>query len=282
MAIQKYKPTSPGRRFMTSADFDEITTKTPYKPLVKSVHKKKGRNNNGRITSKSRGGGAKKLYRLIDFKRDKYDIFGTIKTIEYDPNRSARIALVNYSDGEKRYILSPLNLKVGDKIVSSDKTEIVNGNSLLLKNIPEGTLVHNIEIAPKGGGKIARSAGAYATVLGTENKLTQIKLASGETRKLLCECRATVGKLGNEKHNQVVIGKAGRKRYLGRRPIVRGVAMNPVDHPHGGGEGKAARGNPHPVSKWGWITIGKKTRNNPKSDKLIVKRRRVGYGMDKR
>ena len=205
-----------------------------------------------------------------------------IKTIEYDPNRSARIALVNYSDGEKRYILAPLNLKVGDKIVSSDKTEIVNGNSLLLKNIPEGTLVHNIEIAPKGGGKIARSAGAYATVLGTENKLTQIKLASGETRKLLCECRATVGKLGNEKHNQVVIGKAGRKRYLGRRPIVRGVAMNPVDHPHGGGEGKAARGNPHPVSKWGWITIGKKTRNNPKSDKLIVKRRRVGYGMDKR
>lgn len=152
----------------------------------------------------------------------------------------------------------------------------------MLKNIPEGTLVHNIEIAPKGGGKIARSAGAYATVLGTENKLTQIKLASGETRKLLCECRATVGKLGNEKHNQVVIGKAGRKRYLGRRPIVRGVAMNPVDHPHGGGEGKAARGNPHPVSKWGWITIGKKTRNNPKSDKLIVKRRRVGYGMDKR
>ena len=282
MGIQKYKPTSPGRRFMTSADFDEITSKVPYKALVKSVHKKKGRNNTGRITSKSRGGGAKRLYRIIDFKRNKIDIPGIVQTIEYDPNRSARIALVNYKDGEKRYILAPLGIKVGDQIISSEKTEINIGNSLLLKNIPEGTLVHNIEMAPKGGGKIARSAGGYATVLGTEGSLTQIKLASGETRKLLAECRATVGRLGNEKHNQVVIGKAGRKRYLGRRPIVRGVAMNPVDHPHGGGEGKAARGNPHPVSKWGWITIGKKTRNNPKTDKMIVKRRRIGYGMDKR
>jgi large subunit ribosomal protein L2 len=282
MGIQKYKPTSPGRRFMTSADFDEITSKVPHKALVKSVHKKKGRNNNGRITSKSRGGGAKRLYRIIDFKRNKIDIPGIVQTIEYDPNRSARIALVNYKDGEKRYIRAPLGIKVGDQIISSEKTEINTGNSLLLKNIPEGTLVHNIEMAPKGGGKIARSAGGYATVLGTEGSLTQIKLASGETRKLLAECRATVGRLGNEKHNQVVIGKAGRKRYLGRRPIVRGVAMNPVDHPHGGGEGKAARGNPHPVSKWGWITIGKKTRNNPKTDKMIVKRRRIGYGMDKR
>ena len=282
MGIQKYKPTSPGRRFMTSADFDEITSKVPHKALVKSVHKKKGRNNNGRITSKSRGGGAKRLYRIIDFKRNKIDIPGIVQTIEYDPNRSARIALVNYKDGEKRYILAPLGIKVGDQIISSEKTEINTGNSLLLKNIPEGTLVHNIEMAPKGGGKIARSAGGYATVLGTEGSLTQIKLASGETRKLLAECRATVGRLGNEKHNQVVIGKAGRKRYLGRRPIVRGVAMNPVDHPHGGGEGKAARGNPHPVSKWGWITIGKKTRNNPKTDKMIVKRRRIGYGIDKR
>jgi len=282
MGIQKYKPTSPGRRFMTSADFDEITSKVPHKALVKSVHNKKGRNNNGRITSKSRGGGAKRLYRIIDFKRNKIDIPGIVQTIEYDPNRSARIALVNYKDGEKRYILAPLGIKVGDQIISSEKTEINTGNSLLLKNIPEGTLVHNIEMAPKGGGKIARSAGGYATVLGTEGSLTQIKLASGETRKLLAECRATVGRLGNEKHNQVVIGKAGRKRYLGRRPIVRGVAMNPVDHPHGGGEGKAARGNPHPVSKWGWITIGKKTRNNPKTDKMIVKRRRIGYGMDKR
>ena len=282
MAIQKYKPTSPGRRFMTSADFDEITSKVPHKALVKSVHKKKGRNNNGRITSKSRGGGAKKLYRIIDFKRNKIDIPGIVQTIEYDPNRSARIALINYKDGEKRYILAPLGIKVGDQIISAEKTEIIIGNSLLLKNIPEGTLIHNVEMAPKGGGKIARSAGGFATVLGTEGSLTQIKLASGETRKLLAECRATVGKLGNEKHNQVVIGKAGRKRYLGRRPIVRGVAMNPVDHPHGGGEGKAARGNPHPVSKWGWITIGKKTRNNPKTDKMIVKRRRIGYGMDKR
>ena len=263
---------------MTSADFDEITSKVPHKALVKSVHKKKGRNNNGRITSKSRGGGAKRLYRIIDFKRNKIDIPGIVQTIEYDPNRSARIALVNYKDGEKRYILAPLGIKVGDQIISSEKTEINTGNSLLLKNIPEGTLVHNIEMAPKGGGKIARSAGGYATVLGTEGSLTQIKLASGETRKLLAECRATVGRLGNEKHNQVVIGKAGRKRYLGRRPIVRGVAMNPVDHPHGGGEGKAARGNPHPVSKWGWITIGKKTRNNPKTDKMIVKEEELVTG----
>lgn len=272
MGIQKYKPTSPGRRFMTSADFDEITSKVPHKALVKSVHKKKGRNNNGRITSKSRGGGAKRLYRIIDFKRNKIDIPGIVQTIEYDPNRSARIALVNYKDGEKRYILAPLGIKVGDQIISSEKTEINTGNSLLLKNIPEGTLVHNIEMAPKGGGKIARSAGGYATVLGTEGSLTQIKLASGETRKLLAECRATVGRLGNEKHNQVVIGKAGRKRYLGFRPKVRGVVMNPVDHPHGGGEGKTSGGR-NPVSPWGTPTKGYRTRKPKASDKLIVKRR---------
>ena len=273
MGIQKYKPTSPGRRFMTSADFDEITSKVPHKALVKSVHKKKGRNNNGRITSKSRGGGAKRLYRIIDFKRNKIDIPGIVQTIEYDPNRSARIALVNYKDGEKRYILAPLGIKVGDQIISSEKTEINIGNSLLLKNIPEGTLVHNIEMAPKGGGKIARSAGGYATVLGTEGSLTQIKLASGETRKLLAECRATVGRLGNEKHNQVVIGKAGRKRYLGFRPKVRGVVMNPVDHPHGGGEGRTSGGR-NPVTPWGVSTKGKKTRNNKKTDIFIIKRKK--------
>ena len=282
MGLKTFKPYTKSTRGTVVIDKSSLWKGTPYKPLTKGQNFTGGRNNNGRITSKSRGGGAKRLYRIIDFKRNKIDIPGIVQTIEYDPNRSARIALVNYKDGEKRYILAPLGIKVGDQIISSEKTEINTGNSLLLKNIPEGTLVHNIEMAPKGGGKIARSAGGYATVLGTEGSLTQIKLASGETRKLLAECRATVGRLGNEKHNQVVIGKAGRKRYLGRRPIVRGVAMNPVDHPHGGGEGKAARGNPHPVSKWGWITIGKKTRNNPKTDKMIVKRRRIGYGMDKR
>ncbi|MGYP001026544160 len=282
MGIRKYKPTSAGRRFMTSADYDEITTKSPHKPLLTYSHNKKGRNNLGRITSKSRGGGHKQLYRIIDFKRDKFDVLGVVKTIEYDPNRTSRIALINYLDGEKRYILAPLGIKVGDKIIASSKTEIVTGNSLELKNIPEGTIVHNIELSPGNGGKLARSAGAYAQVLGNEKDLTMIKLSSGETRYVRSICRATIGKLGNDKHNQIVIGKAGRNRHLGRRPKVRGVAMNPVDHPHGGGEGKAARGNPHPVSKWGWITIGKKTRHNPRTEKLIVKRRRIGYGMDKR
>jgi len=282
MGIRKYKPTSPGRRFMTSADYDEITAKSPYKPLTSSLHKKKGRNNYGRITSKSRGGGHKRLYRLVDFKRDKFDIEGIVKTIEYDPNRTSRIALINYKDGEKRYVLAPSELKVGDSIISGEQTEIKVGNALLLANIPEGVIVHNIEISPKNGGKIARSAGTSAQILGKEDGLTMLKLSSGETRYIRSDCRATIGKLGNEKHNQIVIGKAGRNRHLGRRPKVRGVAMNPVDHPHGGGEGKAARGNPHPVSKWGWITIGKKTRHNPKTDKMIVKRRRIGYGMDKR
>lgn len=282
MGIRKYKPTSPGRRFMTSADYDEITAKSSYKPLTSSLHKKKGRNNYGRITSKSRGGGHKRLYRLVDFKRDKFDIEGIVKTIEYDPNRTSRIALINYKDGEKRYVLAPSELKVGDSIISGEQTEIKVGNSLLLANIPEGVIVHNIEISPKNGGKIARSAGTSAQILGKEDGLTMLKLSSGETRYIRSDCRATIGKLGNEKHNQIVIGKAGRNRHLGRRPKVRGVAMNPVDHPHGGGEGKAARGNPNPVSKWGWITIGKKTRHNPKTDKMIVKRRRIGYGMDKR
>tara|TARA_Y100001970_G_C14223593_1_gene854155 strand:- start:638 stop:1486 length:849 start_codon:yes stop_codon:yes gene_type:complete len=282
MGIKKYKPSSPGRRFMTSADYDEITSSSPYKPLIVSSHRKKGRNNNGRITSKSRGGGHKRLYRLIDFKRDKFNVQGIVKTVEYDPNRTARIALINYKDGEKRYILCPSDLKVGDTIISSDKTEIKTGNTLLLSNIPEGTVIHNIELSPGNGGKLARSAGSFAQVLGKESELVMVKLSSGETRYIRSNCRATIGKIGNEKNNQIVIGKAGRNRYLGRRPKVRGVAMNPVDHPHGGGEGKAARGNPNPVSKWGWITIGKKTRKNSRTDKMIVKRRRIGYGMDKR
>ncbi len=201
MGIKKYKPTSPGRRFMTSADYDEITTKSPYKPLVTFSHNKKGRNNLGRITSKSRGGGHKQLYRIIDFKRDKFDVTGIIKTIEYDPNRTARIALVNYMDGEKRYILAPLGIKIGDKIVASSKTEISNGNSLELKNIPEGTIIHNIELSPGNGGKLARSAGTYAQVLGNENDLTMIKLSSGETRYVRSICRATASKCWNENIN---------------------------------------------------------------------------------
>ena len=274
MGIRKYKPTSAGRRFMTSADYDEITTKSPHKPLLTYSHNKKGRNNLGRITSKSRGGGHKQLYRIIDFKRDKFDVLGVVKTIEYDPNRTSRIALINYLDGEKRYILAPLGIKVGDKIIASSKTEIVTGNSLELKNIPEGTIVHNIELSPGNGGKLARSAGAYAQVLGNEKDLTMIKLSSGETRYVRSICRATIGKLGNDKHNQIVIGKAGRNRHLGRRPKVRGVAMNPVDHPHGGGEGKTSGGR-HPVTPWGKPTKGFKTRKiNKKSNSMIIKKRK--------
>ena len=282
MPVRKLKPVTPSQRFRVVNGFDAITTDKPEKSLLVTKKRTGGRNNHGKMTSKFRGGGHKKRYRIIDFKRDKFDVLGIVKTIEYDPNRTSRIALINYLDGEKRYILAPLGIKVGDKIIASSKTEIVTGNSLELKNIPEGTIVHNIELSPGNGGKLARSAGAYAQVLGNEKDLTMIKLSSGETRYVRSICRATIGKLGNDKHNQIVIGKAGRNRHLGRRPKVRGVAMNPVDHPHGGGEGKAARGNPHPVSKWGWITIGKKTRHNPRTDKLIVKRRRIGYGMDKR
>ena len=274
MGITKYKPTSAGRRFMTSADYDEITTKSPHKPLLTYSHNKKGRNNLGRITSKSRGGGHKQLYRIIDFKRDKLDVPGHVKTIEYDPNRTARIALVSYMDGEKRYILAPLGIKVGDKIIASSKTEIILGNSLELGNIPEGSIVHNIELSPGNGGKLARSAGTFAQVLGNEKDLTMIKLSSGETRYVRSICRATIGKLGNDKHNQIVIGKAGRNRNLGRRPKVRGVAMNPVDHPHGGGEGKTSGGR-HPTSPWGTPAKGYKTRKkNKQSNKFIVKRRK--------
>jgi len=273
MAIQKYKPTSPGRRFMTSADFDEITTKTPYKPLVKSVHKKKGRNNNGRITSKSRGGGAKKLYRLIDFKRDKFDMEAKVMTVEYDPNRSANISLLQYDDGEKRYILSPVGLKVDDKVISGEKVPLKTGNSLILKNIPAGLFVHNIELLPGKGAQMVRSAGAAAQVMAHDGGMCTIKLPSGEIRMVRDVCMATLGQVGNREHEQIVSGKAGRTRWLGRRPKVRGVAMNPVDHPMGGGEGKSSGGR-HPTTPWGKPTKGYKTRKkNKKSDSLIIKRR---------
>ncbi len=280
MGIKKYKPTTPGTRFSSGPDFAEITTNKPYKPLTSPAKKSSGRNFQGRITSFQRGGGHKRQYRELDFKRNKFDIPATVATIEYDPNRSARIALLNYADGEKRYILAPDGLKVGDKVMSGDNVEVALGNSLPIKFIPVGTIVHNIELKPKGGGKIARAAGASTQITAKEGKYAQVKMNSGEIRLISIECMATIGRVGNSEHELIVLGKAGRNRHLGRRPVVRGVAMNPVDHPHGGGEGKAGKGNPHPVSPWGWITIGYKTRRNKRTDKFIVKRRRNGYGKD--
>jgi large subunit ribosomal protein L2 len=280
MAVKKYNPKTPGTRFKTSLDFSEITADRPYKRLVNSLRKRGGRNSQGRISARHRGGGHKNFYRVIDFKRDKFDIGAKVATIEYDPNRSARIALLNYVDGEKRYIIAPEGLRVGDAVVSGETVEIVTGNALPLRSIPLGTQIHNVELKPGGGGKILRAAGASAQVLAKEGEYAQLKLSSGEIRLVHLNCMATVGRVGNLEHELVVVGKAGRTRHMGRRPRVRGVAMNPVDHPHGGGEGKATKGNPHPVSPWGWITIGYKTRKNKRTDKFIVKRRRVGYGMD--
>lgn len=280
MGIKKYNPVTPGTRFKTSLDFSEITVGEPYKPLTASLKRKAGRNSQGRISSRHRGGGHKRLYRIIDFKRDKFDIPARVATIEYDPNRSARIALLNYADGEKRYIIAPDGLKVGDTVISGENVDINTGNALPLRNIPIGTLIHNVELKPGEGGKILRAAGASAQVLAKEGDYAQLRLSSGEIRLVHMNCMATIGRVGNLEHELVVIGKAGRSRHMGRRPHVRGVAMNPVDHPHGGGEGKATKGNPHPVSPWGWITIGYKTRKNKRTDKFIVKRRRIGYGMD--
>ncbi len=274
MGIKTYKPVTPSRRFMTGYDFSEITKKEPHWPLVVPLKKTGGRNNNGRITVRFRGGGHKRLYRIIDFKRNKLDIPGEVEAIEYDPNRSARIALIKYADGERRYIIAPVGLKVGDKIVSTNgEAEILPGNALLIKNIPVGTMIHNIELYPGKGGQIARSAGAYAQILGKEGNYAILKMPSGEIRKVHVNCRATIGQVGNLDHSNITIGKAGRMRWLGRRPHVRGTAMNPVDHPHGGGEGKA-KGGRHPVTPWGVPTKGYKTRKNKKTDKFIVKRRK--------
>ncbi len=274
MGIKNYKPVTPSRRFMTGFTFEEITTDTPYKPLTVRIKKSGGRNNNGRITVRHRGGGHKKKYRIIDFKRDKVDIEGVVETIEYDPNRSSRIALIKYADGERRYIIAPNSLKVGDKIISTNgEAEIRVGNTLPLEKIPVGTLVHNIELYPGRGGQIARSAGTLARILGKEGKYAIMKIPSGEIRKINLKCRATIGQVGNIEHSNITIGKAGRVRWMGRRPHVRGTAMNPVDHPHGGGEGKA-KGGRHPVSPWGMPTKGYKTRKNKRTDKFIVKRRK--------
>ncbi|MCI0454525.1 MAG: 50S ribosomal protein L2 [Candidatus Dadabacteria bacterium] len=280
MGIKKYRPVSSGRRFMTSLDFSEITADQPFKPLTVPLKRRAGRNSQGRVSSLHRGGGHKRLYRIIDFKRDKFNIPGKVLSIEYDPNRSSRIALVGYVDGEKRYIIAPDGLKVGDKITSGDGIDVSNGNALSLKNIPLGTFIHNIELKPSGGGKLARAAGTSAQLLAKEGDYAQIRMGSGEIRLVHLNCMATIGKVSNVEHELIMIGKAGRSRYMGKRPHVRGVAMNPVDHPHGGGEGKAPQGNPHPVSPWGWATIGYKTRKNKRTKKFIVKRRRIGYGMD--
>jgi large subunit ribosomal protein L2 len=272
MPIRKFNPTTPGQRFQTVQVFDEITTQEPYKPLVEPLHRSGGRNNRGELTSWWRGGGHKRMYRVIDFKRDKHGIPAKVSTIEYDPNRSARIALLGYVDGEKRYILQPDGLKVGQKVLSGPEADILVGNALPLRNIPPGTMVHNIELRPGKGAQMARSAGAAAQLVAKEGEHALIKLPSGETRKVLVDCMATVGQVGNTDHENVSIGKAGRTRWLGRRPTNRGVVMNPVDHPHGGGEGKTSGGR-HPVTPWGQPTRGYKTRNNKRTDKFIVSRR---------
>lgn len=273
MALKKHNPTSPGRRFQTVSTFSEITRAEPEKSLLKSIKKSGGRNSAGRITSRFRGGGHKRLYRVIDFKRNKDNIPATVASIEYDPNRSARIALLHYLDGEKTYILAPDGLRVGDRVESGANADIKAGNTLPLRNIPLGTHVHNIELHKGHGGQLARGAGGYAQLIAKEGKYAQLKLPSGEVRMILLDCRATVGQVGNLDHENVSFGKAGRACWLGRRPHVRGVAMNPVDHPLGGGEGKSSGGR-HPVTPWGVPTKGYRTRRTKKTDKLIVKRRK--------
>ncbi len=273
MAVKKVKPTSPGRRFQTYSTFEEITKSTPEKSLVTILKKSGGRNNNGRITARRRGGGHKRYYRIIDFKRDKDGIPAKVAAIEYDPNRSARIALLNYVDGEKRYILAPLKLNVGDEVLSGPEADIKPGNALPLANIPLGTQIHNIELKLGKGGQIVRSAGGYAQLMAKEDRYALVKLPSGEVRMVLLRCKATIGQLGNLSHENMDLGKAGRSRWKGRRPKVRGVAMNPVDHPMGGGEGRSSGGR-HPCSPWGMPSKGYRTRNNKQTDRYIVKRRK--------
>lgn len=272
MAVKSYKPTSPGRRFVTVADFKEITTDTPERSLVEPLKKNAGRNNKGRITVRHRGGGHKRLYRVIDFKRDKDGIPAKVATIEYDPNRTSRIALLHYADGEKRYIVAPNGLKVGDMIESGPDSDIKTGNALALKNIPVGSVIHNIELKPKKGAQMCRSAGASAQLMAKEGDYAHVRMPSGEVRLVHVNCKATIGQAGNLEHENITIGKAGRSRWLGKRPTVRGVVMNPVDHPHGGGEGRSPVGR-NPVTPWGKPALGARTRKNKQTDKMIVKRR---------
>ncbi len=275
MGIKSYKPTSPGIRFQTVDTFEDITTTRPLKSLVVAKKRISGRNNKGRITVRHRGGGHKKMYRLIDFKRhDKAGVPARVVSIEYDPNRSARIALLSYIDGEKRYILAPLGLNVGATVVAGPDSDILVGNALPLRNIPLGTFIHNVELRPGKGGQMVRAAGTSAQVMAKEGDYANLRMPSGEIRKVLLDCYATIGQVSNPEHENISIGKAGRRRWLGIRPTVRGVAMNPIDHPHGGGEGKAGQGNPHPVSPWGVPTKGYKTRRNKRTGRLIIKRRR--------
>ncbi len=274
MAVKHYKPTTPGRRGMTSMDYSELSKVAPEKSLLEPIKKNAGRNSYGRITVRHRGGGNRRKYRVIDFKRDKFDIKATVKTIEYDPNRTAFIALVEYEDGEKRYIIAPIGLKVGDVIVSSKDADIKPGNALKLADIPVGTVVHNIELYPGNGAQFARSAGNMAQLMAKENGKALLRLPSGELRNVPAVCMATIGQVSNPEHENINIGKAGRKRHMGWRPTVRGSVMNPNDHPHGGGEGKSPIGRPGPVTPWGKPTLGYKTRSKHKaSDKDIIKRR---------
>jgi large subunit ribosomal protein L2 len=272
MGIIKYKPTSAGRRFQSVSDFEEITSTEPVKSLLKSIKRTGGRNCYGRITARYIGGGHKRKYRIIDFCRNKADIPAKVAAIEYDPNRTARIALLNYRDGEKRYIVAPAQVGVGDVIVSGEKADIKPGNAIPLKHIPLGSLIHNVELKLGRGAQLIRSAGAYGQLMAKEGDYAQVRLPSGEVRKVFIECMATIGQVGNNDHENISIGKAGRKRWLGKKPHVRGVVMNPVDHPMGGGEGKSSGGR-HPCTPWGIPTKGHKTRNNKKTDKYIVKRR---------
>jgi ribosomal protein L2 len=275
MAIKTFKPMTNGTRGMSKLVNTEITKDTPEKSLVVTLKKNGGRNNQGKITLRHRGGGAKRKYRIIDFKRNKDNVVGIVASIEYDPNRTSNIALINYADGEKRYIIAPKGLKVGDRVESGVSTDIKIGNSLELGNIPEGTLVHNVELKAGKGGQMARTAGSSIQILGREGKYTLLRLTSGEVRKVLSTCRATIGEVGNADHELVSIGKAGRKRHMGIRPTVRGSVMNPNDHPHGGGEGRTPVGRKGPVTPWGKPALGYKTRDNKKaSDKLIVRRRK--------
>jgi large subunit ribosomal protein L2 len=272
MPVKKYKATSAGRRFMTTMDFSDLSQVEPERSLIEVRKKHSGRNFNGHITVRHKGGGTRKQYRIIDFKRTKDAIPGKVATIEYDPNRSARIALINYRDGEKRYILAPVGLRVGDSIESGPNADIKTGNCLPLKNIPVGTVVHNIELRPGQGGKLVRSAGGAAQLMAKEDVYAQVRMPSGEVRQIQVVCRATVGQLGNLEHENEVVGKAGRSRHRGKRPSVRGIAMNPVDHPHGGGEARSTSGRP-PTTPWGQMTMGKKTRRNKRTSKMIVRKR---------
>ncbi len=272
MGIKRFNPTSPGRRHMASSTYEEVTCSTPEKSLLAPLTKSGGRNNNGRITKRHTGGGHKRKYRIIDFRREKKEVPAKVATIEYDPNRTSRIALLHYADGEKRYILAPNGLNVGDQVVASESADIKPGNAMSIRSIPLGTWVHNIELKVGRGGQLARSAGAYASIAAKEGRYAQLRLPSGEVRLVLMECLATIGQVGNLDYEKIKLGKAGRSRWLGKRPQSRGVAMNPVDHPHGGGEGKSSGGR-HPVTPWGVPTKGYKTRSNKRTDKFIVRRR---------